>query len=83
MGRHLPLSVHAGSRTCARLQKGRTGTAKNRIFSAIRARRFPGKKFSAEFAVDMAVELRFAPEIEWDVLEAYSWYEITDDETLA
>ncbi|HSB12128.1 MAG TPA: type II toxin-antitoxin system RelE/ParE family toxin [Blastocatellia bacterium] len=23
----------------------------------------------------MAVELNFAPEVEWDILEAYAWYE--------
>lgn len=42
---------------------------------AIQAPHFPGKKFSAEFAVDMAVELTLAPEVEWDILEAYAWYE--------
>lgn len=36
----------------------------NRTSLAIPAPHSPGKKFSAEFAVDMAVELNFASEVE-------------------
>jgi hypothetical protein len=54
--------LHARSRARARLAKEVAG--EDRISSAIRAQRSRGKKFSAEFAVDMAVELNFAPEVE-------------------
>jgi hypothetical protein len=45
---------------------------KSNTESAKQSRLGSGKKFSIRFAVDIVVELIFAPEVDWYVLEALS-----------
>lgn len=45
------------------------------IYKIIRRTVYPGKRSSKGFAAAMAVKLIIAPEVEFDIIEAYTWYE--------